>query len=60
MKQTIILCALFLAACSSQKDDWDSGATRQQSYQQERMEETVEGVRVQTPEPVNSVRNQPF
>ncbi len=61
MKQIIILCALLIVSCSSSKqEDWDSGATRQQNYQQERMEEQTEDVRNQNPEPVNHVRSQPF
>ena len=59
MKQMIILCAL-LIGCSSNRAEWDSGAARQQSYQQERMEEQVENTRNQNPEPVNSIRHQPF
>lgn len=62
MKQIIILCALMISGCSSQNnnDDWDTGANRQQSYQQERMEETTEDLRNQNPEPINAIRSQPF
>ena len=60
MKQIIILCALIFVGCSSKESDWDTGANRQQSYQQERMEETTESIRNQNPEPVNAIRSQPF
>jgi PBP1b-binding outer membrane lipoprotein LpoB len=60
MKQMIILCALIFVGCSSKENDWDTGATRQQSDQQERMEETSDTIRNQNPEPVNAVRSQPF
>ena len=56
----IILCALIFVGCSSKENDWDTGATRQQSDQQERMEETSDTIRNQNPEPVNAVRSQPF
>lgn len=60
MKQIIILCALFIFGCSTKEYDWDTGASRQQSYQQQRMEERVEETRDQNPEPINAIRNQPF
>lgn len=51
MKQIIILCALILTGCSSREQDWDSGAARQNAFQQERMEDQSEEVRNQLPRP---------
>lgn len=49
MKRIIILCALILTRCSSWNTAWDSGATRQESYQQQRMEEQTERLKIQNP-----------
>jgi len=59
MKRLIIFYALILAACST-STDWDRGADRQDSYQQQRMEEHTEDVRNQNPEIINPFRYQSF
>lgn len=61
MKHLIILCAVFLVSCSSERADWDSGAAAQDAYQQERQEEQVETIRNQLPEVRPGTENaQPF
>jgi hypothetical protein len=59
MKLFARMVLLLFMACSSQ--DWDSGASKQNAYQQERMEDQTENVRNQFPSAApSSETNQPF
>jgi hypothetical protein len=56
MKPIIMLCVLFMIGCSNRSSEWDSGASRQDAFQQERMEEQSESVRDQNVSPTDPYR----
>lgn len=60
MKKIIFL--LFLAACASKNSDWDSGASRNQMYNEEQRQEQVDQTNMQftTPGRSGASQNQPF
>jgi PBP1b-binding outer membrane lipoprotein LpoB len=60
MKQIIIWCAFIMVSCSTYDDTYDSGADRQNAYQEERMEEYTEDTQNQNVDAPTSFKNQPF
>ncbi len=56
MKKIVLF--FFIVSCASKNSDWDSGASRQQSYGEEQRQEQVDNSNMQFTSPGQSGTNQ--